>query len=584
MKFFVVLSTACGCHAGQDVGRWTPAVTYYVDSEAGSDEEHSGVRIKVACIFIFLCLWHGDLFSQSPNTTGSSYPNIILIVADDFGYGDLSSYGSRKTHTPHVDRLASDGMRFTNAYVASSLCSPSRYSILTGRYSWRTHLKTGVLKSFSPPLIEEGRTTLASLLKRKGYSTACVGKWHLGLSWALKETAPADAARSVFDTWGTEPQQYIDFSKPVKGGPLERGFDSFYGIAGSNNMIPFVFIRNEDAVAPPAVPNEFGPATLRATDWDLKTLDDKLTQNAVDIIDTHFADKSLNPLFLYFATSAVHLPCLPNTTRGSSNAGLRGDMVVQFDLMVGKIVNALKRNGALTNTLIIVTSDNGPVPGDPYGQIERFKANDFGDEYDYYQPYFAGYEPVYRGAFGHPKGWITYDHDPTAGLLGFKSDAWEGGLRVPFIAHWPGKIRNGTVNEVPICLTDLFATFAEITDSDLTEDEGEDSYSFLSNAINPGVPPARTSMTLVAGRSGAMVVRKGSWKYIEAVAVPNRSTGYPPPPNEYPGVARVDEIQLYNLEEDTGEKRNLAGRMPDKIVELQRVLEQVKETKKREGK
>ena len=547
---------------------------------------HPGIHVGLTFFFLLLMCLHLEAFSQTQAVPASTYPNIVLIVADDFGYGDLSSYGSKKILTPHVDQLASDGMRFTDAYVASSLCSPSRYSILTGRYSWRTHLKTGVLKSFAQPLIEAGRTTLASLLKRKGYFTACVGKWHLGLNWGLKGNAPADAEQSVFDTWGTEPQQYIDFSKPVKGGPLEKGFDYFFGIAGSNNMIPFVYIENEGVVSPPTVPNQFGPNTLRAPDWDLKALDEKLTQKAVEVIDSHFGSKSLHPLFLYFPTSAIHLPCLPNTTKGSSNAGLRGDMVLQFDLMVGEVVNALERHGVLSNTLIIVTSDNGPVPGDPNGQIEKFKTKAFGDEYDYYQPYFAGYEPMYHGAFGHLKGWITYDHDPTAGLLGFKSDAWEGGLRVPFIAHWPEKIRKGSVNEVPICMTDLLATFAEITNSDLTEDEGEDSYSFLANVIDPDALPARTSMTLVAGRSGAMIVRKGSWKYVEAVTAPDRSSpaAYPPPPNEYPGAARVDEIQLYNLKEGADERNNLANARPLKVEELRSVLKQVKKTKKSEGK
>lgn len=538
----------------------------------------------VVTLLLLICtaLIHSP--AQVPD--GSAYPNIVLIVADDFGYGDLSCYGSEKIVTTHVDNLASNGIRFTDAYVASSLCSPSRYSILTGRYSWRTSLKTGVLTPFAPPLIEAGRTTLASLLKRKGYFTACVGKWHLGFNWALKEDAPADAEESVFNSWGIQPQQHIDFSRRVTGGPLAKGFDYFFGIPGSNNMIPFVFVENEKVLAPPSIPNDFGPKTLRAPDWDPRSLDQKFLMKAVDIIDEHFKKTTPEPIFLYFPTSAIHLPCLPTITKGKSGAGLRGDMVLEFDMMVGEVVKALERNGVLNNTLVIVTSDNGPQPGDPYTQIERFRSNDFGSDYDFYQSYFAGYQPKYSGIGGQPKGWLTYGHDAAAGLLGFKSDAWEGGLRVPLIAHWPEKIRNGSVSRVPVCLTDLLATIAGVTDERLNRDEGEDSYSFLNTLIRRDAPPTRESMTLVAGRSGAMVVRKGAWKYIEASATPDRSSpnAYPPHPNEYPGAARVDETQLYNLEKDVYEKNNLARDLPGKVEELKSIIDKVKTNVKSEDK
>ena len=547
-----------------------------------------------SCIIILLILLsQGQAFPQVPSLANSKsqeasadHPNIVLIVADDFGYGDLSCYGSTKIITPHVDKLASKGIRFTDAYVASSLCSPSRYSILTGRYSWRTHLRTGVLKPFAPPLIEEGRTTLASMLKRKGYLTACVGKWHLGMNWALKEDAPVDAEEVVFNSWGTESQQYIDFSKPVESGPLQKGFDYFFGIAGSNNMIPFVFIENERILAPPSVTNNFGPKTLRAPDWDLRSLDRKFTRKAVEIIDNHFRRNSADPLFLYFPTSAIHAPCLPTITKGQSRAGMRGDMVMEFDRMVGEVVKALERNGALENTLLIVTSDNGPLPGDPYAQVQNFRNKAFGEEYDYYQPYFAKHRATHPGIGGQRAGWMTYGHDPTAGLLGFKSDAWEGGLRVPFIVHWPQKIHEASVSDQTICTADLLATFAAIIGENLAEDEGEDSYGFLQNLLDKDAPAARESVTLVAGRSGALVVRQGKWKYIEAVNPPDRSspTAYPPPPNEFPGAAGVDEVQLYNLMDDVHERNNLARTRPEKVGEMKSILEKVKINAKSERK
>ena len=513
-------------------------------------------------------------------------PNIVLIVADDLGYGDLSCYGATKISTPNIDNLASEGMRFTNAYVASSLCSPSRYSILTGCYSWRTQLKKGVLTPFARPLIEKDQTTLASVLKKSGYYTACVGKWHLGFNWKLKDNKPSDAHESVFDSWGTDAQEHIDFSEPVGDGPIEKGFDYFFGIPGSNNMIPFVLIENDRVTAPPSIPNNFGAKTLRAPNWDIRFLDQILAGKAVEIIDNHFQNKKTAPLFLYFPTSAIHPPCLPALTKGMGHAGMRGDKVIEFDQIVGELVKALEKNGALKNTLIIVTSDNGPLPGDPFVQTERFKNKVFGNEFDYFQPYFAAYQPEYRGNSGQEKGWLVYGHTPAAGLLGFKSDAWEGGLWVPLVVHWPGKIKKGTVNDKMVCTVDLLATFAEITGEKLSDIEGGDSYSFLKNLLDDNAPQIRNSLTMAAGRSGAMVVRKGDWKYIEAAdrATQNLPQAYPPPPNEYPGFSRVFESQVYNLKEDVHEKFNLFDKNPEKAAELKAVISQVKRNLKSEDK
>jgi arylsulfatase A-like enzyme len=538
-----------------------------------------GIFGAIGMTFVSACCSSDESKSKFEN------PNIIVILADDFGYGDMSCYGATKVKTPEIDKLAAGGMRFTDAYVASSLCSPSRYSLLTGRYSWRSRLKSGVLTSFAPPLIEDGRTTLPSMLQKNGYFTACVGKWHLGFNWALNENAPAGADSSVFEAWGLDPHQYIDFSKPVKGGPVEKGFDYFFGISGANNMIPFVLIENDTLVAPPSVPNNFGQKILRAPNWDLRYLDGKFTEKAVGIIDKHFGERNGNPLFLYFSASAIHRPCLPTFTRGLSEAGLRGDMVLEFDHMVGSIVKVLTKHNQLENTMIIISSDNGPQPGDPYALMQRLRKKEFGEEFDYYLPYFADYQPEYPGNGGEKKGWLVYGHNPTAGLSGFKGDSWEGGVRVPFIVYWPGVVKAGTVSRNVICLTDVMATIAEVTGVKLGDHEGEDSYSFLQNLMRRDAPQVRKSVIVASGRTGALAVRKGEWKYIEAAGsgkkIPEKA--YPPPPNEYNGMSDVYEPQLYNLKEDVFERNNLSGQIPEKVSELREIIIKVKANMKSEN-
>ncbi len=511
-------------------------------------------------------------------------PNIVLIVADDFGYGDLGCYGATKINTPNVDELAANGIRFTEAYVSSSLCSPSRYSILTGRYPWRTRLKSGVLKPFVPPLIEEDRTTLASMLKMNGYYTACIGKWHLGFNWNIKESTPPDADLSSTDFWRQVRQEDIDYSKPQKGGPVERGFDYFFGLNASNGMPPFAFIENERVTMKPSLPEEFTRRRLRAPDWDLRTLDRDLTKKAIEVIDNHFSKAEKSPFFLYFPTSAVHPPWLPAMSKGQSEAGMRGDMVVEFDWMVGEVVAALERQNVLENTLLIITSDNGPHPGDPVDMVERHEIKTWGDEYDYYQPYFAEYQPEFPGIYNEEKGWLTYDHDTRAGLLGFKSDPWEGGLRVPFVVHWPARIKGGDINSNVICTVDLMATFADIIGMELGEDEGEDSYSFLSNLLDNNAPQVRKSLILAAGRTGALVARKGDWKLIEGADPLIWDTTQYYSPNNYPGVPSFMESQLYNLKEDISERTDLIDSLPEKASEMEAMVSFVKQNRRTEGK
>lgn len=514
--------------------------------------------------------------SQQPR-----HPNVVIIMADDLGYGDFSCYGAKKISTPAVDSIAAEGIRFTNAHTASSLCSPSRYSLLTGRYSWRTRLKSGVLTWFATPLIEQGRTTLASLLKRNGYKTACIGKWHLGFEWALKNNAPANPDSAVFDSWEVNTQDYIDFSKPVRGGPVDRGFDYYFGISASNNMIPFVYIENDRVTQPPTIKKEYvydtDQESTRAPNWDLTMIDETLTGKAVHVIDEHFSrHDSSTPLFLYFATSAIHRPCLPNFTKGKSGAGLRGDMVLEFNWVVQQVVNALKRNHELDNTLLIITSDNGAVPGDAVLALDKYK-NDLGTEY--YPAYADNYQPQYVNPTGNAvtkKGWLTYDHPSAGPFLGFKSDAWEGGHHIPLIMRWPSYIKAGRSESNLVCNVDMLATLGELMGEHLSAGEGEDSYSFLPNVLGTSAAQTRKSLTIAAGGSGAFVVFKDNWKYIEPGKPAWGQTFYANGP-------RTNQYQLYNLSKDQKEQHNLYESDPARIAEFRKLIERVEKEMKTEG-
>ena len=507
-------------------------------------------------------------------------PNIVLILANDLGYGDLSCYGAAKIQTPVLDQMASEGMRFTNAYAASSLSSPSRYNILTGRYAWRTRLEYGVLKDYEKPLIEPEETTIASFLKQHDYYTACVGKWHLGLEWTVNDKAPENPEETVFNSSRNNLQEYIDFSKPVTGGPMERGFDYFFGMSGSNNMQPWVYIENDRVLQPPSEyqrPYDFiAENVTRAPDWDMKTVNQVITHKAVEVINKHFANNKEQPLFLYFPTSAIHRPCLPTFTKGKSQAGLRGDIVVELDWTVNEVIKALKANNAYENTLLIFTSDNGPRPGDPAVWINRYK-----DEgYEEYQEYFGDYAPEYINEKGNQiwkNGWLTYDHRSSGVFRGFKQDPSEGGLRIPFIVRWPEKVEPAGVNHHVICAGDIFATVADVLGTQLKDNEGVDSYSFLPNLLDVDAPQVRKTVTLASGGSGSLIMIKDGWKFIEP-AQPGRwpETYYPDSPG--------DKIpRLFNLNQDASENINLYDEMPDKAAELIKIIEHVRTNTKSES-
>lgn len=521
--------------------------------------------------------------SFAQNSSIKKRPNIILIVADDLGYGDLSSYGATKINTPNIDALANQGIKFNNAYAASSMCSPSRYSILTGRYSWRSRLKYGVLKWFDTPLIDKDMSTIGEMLQRNGYYTSCVGKWHLGMDWTVNDKAPKNPAKNVFDSWDVNAYKYIDYSVPVKNGPIERGFNYFYGITGSNNMQPYVYIENDRVILPPSEKEKaydhYQPAD-KALNWDIRNVNIDLTNKTVEVINKHFKNESEKPLFLYHPSTAPHRPCLPTFTEGKSQAGLRGDVIQEFDWSIGKIMSALKENNQLENTIIIITSDNGPKPGDPKLWLEKYENES--DKYQYINTELSkNYEPEFVKADGNEfwkKGWITYDHKASGELLGFKSDAWEGGFKVPLIISWPDRIKGNFENTNMICLVDLYATIADIMGENLSENEGEDSYSFLSNIDDVNAKQVRKSMVLSGGASGAFVVVKDDWKYIE----PSEKGRWPQ--TYYADGPSIFDYQLYKLSEDVREQNNLFKEMPEMVKELRFLIDKVKNNKRNEAK
>ena len=343
---------------------------------------------------------------QKPNIK----PNIIYILTDDLGYGDVSAYNNKsKIATPWVDALAKEGMLFTDAHSNSSVCTPTRYGILTGQYAWRTSLKNGVLWSYDKPLITPDQLTLAQLLKNNGYQTACIGKWHLGLDWA-KQTSGE-----------------IDFTKPINGGPTQIGFDYFYGITASLDIPPYFYIDGNKITATriDSIQEQGGQGFWRAgpigNDFKHQDVLDTFVSKSIQYISK--ASKQKDPFFLYLALASPHTPILPSTNYKSTTAtNAYGDFVKMTDAKIGEILQYLKDNNLDKNTMIVFTSDNGCSPTANFKELRE-------------------------------KG-----HDPSAGFRGTKADIYEGGHRIPFIVKWPGNVKANSINNATICLTDFMAT------------------------------------------------------------------------------------------------------------------------------
>jgi arylsulfatase A len=473
----------------------------------------------------------------APTGAAPSRPNIVFILADDLGYGDPHCYNSdSKIPTPNIDRLAAQGLRFTDAHSPSAVCSPTRYGILTGRYAWRTRLKSSVLWSWDPPLIEPGRLTMPTMLRQHGYRTACIGKWHLGWNWPT-----TDDIRPKRRTAATN----VDFSKPITGGPLEVGFEYYFG-DDVPNFPPYCYIENDRTIGIPSAqkPKEmFGAAGPMLPGWDLTEVMPTLTEKAVAYIESSAADPK-RPFFLYFSLTAPHAPIAPATPfQGKSSAGHYGDFVHEVDWTVGQVMQALERTGLAEDTLIVFTSDNGSPGRDgtnmqgPTGSVERF------------------------------------GHHPSGDWRGMKADIWEGGHRVPLLVRWPGRTPGAAISEELICQTDFFATFAAILDQPLADDAAEDSLNLLPTILGaPHQTPVREAVVHHSFH-GMFAIRKGDWKLILGLG----SGGFSKPARVEPAEGEPAG-QLYNLASDPEETTNRYADEPQIVAELTALLEQYQDT------
>ena len=481
-----------------------------------------------AVIFLFLGC------SPKKQEKQSEFPNIIYVLADDLGYGDLSVYNPNSPiRTPNLDRLAANGIRFTDAHTSASVCTPTRYGILTGRYNWRSSLKSGVLTGKSKALIPPDRTTVASMLKTKGYQTAFIGKWHLGWDWALNN--PDDTSG---EGWDARDFDNLDFSKPIQNGPESLGFDYSFGHSGSLDMAPYVYVENG---MPTQIPTKSTINTGDFTWWrEGPTADDfiheDVTPNFFRKAGTYLKQraKTKEPFLLYLALPSPHTPILPTAEwQGKSGLNPYTDFVMMVDDYFGKLMTQLSDLGLDQNTLIIFTSDNGCSPE-------------------------ADFEDL-----------IAKGHNPSHIYRGHKADIFEGGHRVPFIVQWKGEINPGSVSDQVICTTDLMATLAEITAFKLADNEGEDSVSLLPVLLNPEREDPIREATVHHSINGSFALRKGDWKLI---LTPDSGGWSNPKPENTEATDRLPKFQLYNIQLDPGETQNVVSAHPEIVTELKELL------------
>ena len=466
-------------------------------------------------------------------------PNVVVILADDLGIGDPGCYNRASLiKTPNIDRLAGEGMRFTDAHSPSSVCTPTRYGLLTGRYAWRTRLQKGVLFGLSAPLIASDRATVASLLKTAGYSTACFGKWHLGLGWAGRTTD--DPLLKEGD---------VDYSKELSDSPITHGFDTFFGIAGSLDMPPYTFIdNNRIAALPTETTHEGGRQGPTAPGFKAPDVLPEITRRAVAYITASAPEaKAGKPFFLYLPLNAPHTPIVPSGCWKHEHAlGHYAGFVEQVDDTVGQVLAAIDAQGLAKQTLVILTSDNG------------------------YAPYVGIVEGDDRGSGkGGVKALEKRGHFPSAAYRGYKSELWEGGHRVPFLARWSGTVQAGTVCNSLLGLNDLFATLAELTGSAVPMAAAEDSISFLP--LLRGQTGTRTNL-IMHSLNGRFAIRDGQWKLVAWCGSGGYSDGQKKPDGS-PLYAGLPENQLYDLSTDPAETVNLANQNSDTVKRLLTLLE-----------
>jgi len=457
-------------------------------------------------------------------------PHVIFVMADDMGWGDVGIYNpDSMIPTPNIDRLAGEGVRFTDAHSGGSLCTPTRYGIMTGRYYWRTYKKHALVMPYDPPVIPSERLTWAEVMREGGYATEYIGKWHLGLWYPSLRLGRGNRQYTMIE-------DEIDFNRALEGGPCDLGFDYFFGTAGcSTSDAPYAYIENEHTVGIPSEPSPkeyhelpgFYPGRM-VPGWEIDKVDMTLTEKAVDRIDRHMTESPEKPLFLYVALSTPHIPWIPpEFIQGASREGPRGDMCALADWCLGEVRRALERNGVLDDTMLIFTSDNGPR----------------------------------RGANGHL----------SAGpYRGFKNSAYEGGSRVPFIVRWAGETPPGAVVDEPVGLNDMTATFAGFLGRPLPDNAAEDSFDILPLIRGRGSSRPRRPLLIAdtGGHTsdfGDFALRRGNWKLVELQPRPS-------------GPRTEIQYELYDMGEDPYETRDLSAARPDVLDEMLDWLRRAKAT------
>lgn len=480
-------------------------------------------------------------------------PNILFILADDLGYGDVRCYNSEsKVPTPHLDQLAEEGILFTDAHSPSTVCTPTRYSILTGRMAFRTGMRGVFTGAGGPCMIEKDRMTIGGMLQNKGYTTSLYGKWHVGMTFFDKDGKPINKN-------GLEAVQRIDYSRAIPDAPIHRGFDYFFGsVCCPTTDWLYAFIDGDRIPVPPTKIIDRSPLPkhpyskdnrpgMIAPGYSMEEIDLQFMEKSLSFLEEHSKKRKGSPFFLFHSAQAVHLPSFPaDQFKGKTKAGPHGDFIFELDYIVGKLMAALDKHGFTDNTLVIFSSDNGPEVPTVLSMRQDYK------------------------------------HDGARPWRGVKRDNWEGGHRVPFIARWPGKIKPGTRSSQTLSLTDLMATFAAITNVKLPQEAGEDSVNMLPALIGSDEGKSIRKYTLHQTISLALAIRRGPWKYLD-----HKGSGG----NNYDRAGRwgmkkyiVPEKepeapgQLYNLDTDPGETNNLYFKRSEIVKELKNKLEEFKKS------
>ncbi len=499
------------------------------------------VAVAVAVAVVLSCT--AGRADRAEPAADAARPNVVLILADDLGWGDLQCYAeASRVPTPRLDALAGEGLRFLDAHSPSSVCSPTRYGILTGRHAWRTELTSSVVWEWGRPLLEPERTTLPELLRARGYRTACVGKWHLGWTWLDDEGEPVNAdvpfvPRQSDQRRAAGPR--VDFTRALQDGPLAHGFDTYFG-DDVPNFPPRAFIRDDRLLSTPSDPKPegmFGVAGPTTPGWDLAAVMPRLTEEAVAFVTEAAATEE--PFFLYYPLTAPHTPIAPAPEfAGTTAAGAYGDYVAQVDATVGAVLDALEEAGCAQDTLVVFTSDNGSPARDG-----------------------TGMSGAVHGVTA------KHGHVPNGPWRGLKADIWEAGHRVPLLVRWPGHVPAGATTDALVGLQDLYATLAEVSGAAVAPGDGEDSRSFMTVL---GRPETSGRAQLVHhALDGTFALRAGRWKLV----VDNLGSGGFSAPRSMPPEDGGPGGQLYDLEADPTESENVWGERPEIVRELEQALQ-----------